>query len=101
MSEDFQFKAERKRIDTLPLIDSEKPTDSLIFQYALPKTEARRPHPDVRGWTPVLTSGRHGLQEDFVDWVRSMRLSRGEYPVDYTPPTLKSPDRPAVGGPDR
>ena len=91
----------RSRIDTLPLIDSEKPTDSLIFQYALPKTEARRPHPDVRGWTPVLTSGRHGLQEDFVDWVRSMRLSRGEYPVDYTPPTLKSPDRPAVGGPDR
>jgi hypothetical protein len=91
----------RTRIDTLPLIDPEKPTDSLIFQYALPKTEARRPHPDVRGWSPVLTSGRRGLQEDFVDWIRSMRLPRGDYPIDYTPPALKSPDRPAETGPDR
>ncbi len=91
----------RSRIDTLPLVDSEKPTDSLIFQYALPKTEARRPHPDVRGWSPVLTTGRRGLQEDFVDWVRSMRLPRGEYPIDYTPPALKSPDRPDASGEDR
>ncbi|MFZ4750658.1 MAG: hypothetical protein ACOYMM_09135 [Phycisphaerales bacterium] len=91
----------RSRIDTLPLIDPEKPTDSLIFQYALPKTEARRPHPDVRGWSPVLTSGRRGLQEDFVDWIRSMRLPRGDYPIEYTPPALQSPDRPAETGPDR
>ena len=91
----------RTRIDTLPLIDPEKPTDSLIFQYALPKTEARRPHPDVRGWSPVLTSGRRGLAEDFVDWVRSMRMPRGEYPVEYTPPALKSPDRTIPNGPDR
>jgi hypothetical protein len=91
----------RTRIDTLPLIDPEKPTDSLIFQFALPKTEARRPHPDVRGWSPVLTSGRRGLQEDFVDWLRSMRMPRGDYPVEYTPPSLKSADRPVQSGPDR
>lgn len=91
----------RTRFDTLPLIDPEKPTDSLIYQYALPKTEARRPHPDVRGWSPVLTSGRRGLQEDFVDWVRSMRMPRGDYPVEYTPPSLKSADRPVQSGPDR
>ena len=91
----------RTRIDTLPLIDPEKPTDSLLFQYALPKTEARRPHPDVRGWTPMLSSGKRGLQEDFIDWVRSMRLPRGDYPIEFTPPALKVPDRPAPGGPDR
>jgi hypothetical protein len=91
----------RTRIDTLPLVDPEKPTDSLIFQFALPKTEARRPHPDVRGWSPVLTSGRRGLQEDFVDWLRSMRMPRGDYPVEYTPPSLKSADRPVQSGPDR
>ena len=92
---------QRTRLDTLPLIDPEKPTDSLIFQYALPKTEARRPHPDVRGWSPVLSNSRKNLQEKFVDWVRAMRMPRGDYPVEYTPPALRSPDRPATTGPDR
>jgi hypothetical protein len=91
----------RTRLDTLPLIDPEKPTDSLIYQYALPKTEARRPHPDVKGWSPALTRSRRSLAEDFVDWIRSMRMPRGEYPIEYTPPSLKSPDRVAPSGPDR
>jgi hypothetical protein len=92
----------RTTLDGLPLIDFEKPTDSLLFQYALPKTEARRPHPDVRGWSPVFTPGRRGLQEDFVDWVRSMKIQRGEYPgIEYTPPGLKRPERQAPSGPDR
>lgn len=92
----------RTTLDGVPLVDFEKPTDSLIFQYALPKTEARRPHPDVRGWSPVFTPGRRGLQEDFVDWVRSMKIQRGEYPnIEYTPPGLKRPERQAPGGPDR
>ena len=90
----------RTKIDTLPLVDFEKPTDSLLFQYALPVTEARRPHPDVKGWDPVLTSSRKGLQEDFVSWVRSMRVRNGDYPVDYTPPAMKKAE-PAVGGSDR
>jgi hypothetical protein len=92
---------QRTRLDTLPLIDAEKPTDSLIFQYALPKTEARRPHPEVRGWAPVLSNSRKNLQEKFVDWVRAMRMPRGDYPIEYTPPALRSPDRPAPTGPDR
>lgn len=91
----------RTKIDTLPLIDFDKPTDSLIFQYALPTTEARRPHPDVKGWSPALTSSRKGLQEDFVRWVRSMRVRNGDYPVDYTPPGMRQPEAPAGTGPDR
>lgn len=92
----------RTTLDGVPLVDFEKPTDSLLFQYALPKTEARRPHPDVRGWSPVFTPGRRGLQEDFVDWVRSMKIQAGEYPnIEYTPPGLKRPERQAPSGPDR
>jgi hypothetical protein len=30
-----------------------------------------------------------------------MRMPRGDYPVEYTPPALRSPDRPATTGPDR
>ncbi len=91
----------RTTLDGLPLIDFEKPTDSLIYQYALPTTEARRPHPDVRGWEPVFMPLRRGLQEDFVKWVRGMRVRAGEYPIEYTPPAMKSPDAVDHSGPDR
>ena len=92
----------RTTLDTLPVIDFEKPTDSLLFQYALPKTEARRPHPDVKGWEPVFTKSRGELKGDFVDWVRSMRVPRGEYPsIEFEPPGLKRPATPIPGGPDR
>jgi hypothetical protein len=91
----------RSRFDTLPLVDAERPTDSLLFQYALPKTEARRPHPEVRGWTPALTKGKLALQEDFIDWIRSMRLPKGDYPVEFEPPGLKLRQQPVQGGPDR
>ncbi|MFM7260970.1 MAG: hypothetical protein ACKO3W_10245 [bacterium] len=91
----------RTKIDTLPLVDFDKPTDSLLFQYALPATEARRPHPEVKGWSAALTSSRKGLQEDFVRWVRSMRVRNGDYPVDYTPPGMRQSEAPASAGPDR
>ena len=91
----------RSRFDTLPLVDPEKPTDSLLFQYALPKTEARRPHPDVRGWSPALTNGRKNLQEDFVDWIRLMRLPRGDYPIEFEPPGLRLREQQVPSGPDR
>ena len=91
----------RTSLDSLPLIDFENPTDSLIYQYALPTTEARRGHPEVRGWEPVFTPLRRALQDDFVKWVRSMRVRAGEYPIEYTPPAMKSPDAANTSGPDR
>jgi hypothetical protein len=49
----------------------------------------------------VLTSGRRNLQEDFIDWIRSMRLPHGDYPIEYVPPGLRVRDTPAPTGPDR
>ncbi|MDI9403508.1 MAG: hypothetical protein QM516_06510, partial [Limnohabitans sp.] len=96
----------RTKIDTLPLVDFDKPTDSLLYQYALPATEARRAHPDVRGWSPALTSSRQGLREDFIRWVRSMKVRDGDYPVEFVPAAMRDPDLAnpgggAAGGPDR
>jgi len=91
----------RTRIDGLPLIDFEKPTDSLIYQYALPTSEARRPHPDVRGWSPVLNPSRRSLKDDFVRWVRSMRVKDGGYPIEYEPPAMRRSDPVTPAGPDR
>ena len=75
-----------------PLINYDQPNMSLIIQHGLPRTEARLPHPDVKGWRPVLGRGRQRLREAAVRWIQSMMQPRPEYPVDYEPPILPGPE---------
>ncbi|MBL9150800.1 MAG: hypothetical protein JNM94_19095 [Phycisphaerae bacterium] len=77
-----------------PLIDWEKPTDSLLIQYGLPRDVARYPHPDVKGWEPVFTRITKRLIDDFAAWCKAMYQPRPDYPVEYEPPQLVSPDEP-------
>lgn len=87
----------RSKLDH-PLVDFEDPDASLIIQHALPRDEARYPHPDVRGWKPVFTGSARSLRGETVQWMRSMYKPRPEYPVDYEPPRLEAIDRaPAAG----
>jgi hypothetical protein len=90
-----------------PLVDFERPLDSLVIQHALPRTEARFPHPDVPGWKPVFTNANQRLLADAVRWIESMYRPRPSYPVEYEPPVLEpeiglppSPTEPP-GGPTR
>ncbi len=78
-----------------PLIDWEKPRDSLILQFGLPRSEARYPHPDVKGWRPAFNPANRRLVDDFIRWVEMMYEPRPEYPVELTPPDLTAPDRPS------
>lgn len=78
-----------------PLVDFERPLDSLIIQHALPRTEARFPHPDVPGWKPVFTNANQRLLADSIRWIESMYQPRPTYPVEYEPPVLQ----PALGLP--
>ena len=90
---------ERTRLPDLPpLVDWERPLDSLIVQYGLPRTEARHKHPDVRGWKPVFTNANARLLDDFEEWVKGMYRPRPDYPVDFRPPELDSVDVPAPEG---
>lgn len=85
-------------IDGRRMIDYDDPTMSLLVQYALPRTQARTPHPDVRGWRPVLSTESPKLLEDTLSWIRAMFRPRPKYPVDYEPPKLEALDRRDVGG---
>jgi hypothetical protein len=76
-----------------PLIDWQRPRDSLVVQFALPRAEARYPHPDVKGWRAAFGASGKRLMEDFVRWVESMYQPRPEYPVELSPPDLSAPDR--------
>ena len=94
-----------------PLIDFDDPGNSLLIQYALPRNEARFPHPDVKGWSPAFTPSNQRLLRDSLRWIASMYRPRPNYPVDYeapviAPPALpdpdaKDPNEPADGRHDR
>ena len=79
-----------------PLVDFDRPADSLILQHALPRSEARFPHPDVPGWRPVFTNANQRLLADALRWIEQMHRPRPAYPVDYEPPEL--PGRPLAEG---
>jgi len=85
---------ERLEIDPdWPLINYEQPMDSLIIQYGLPRTEARKPHTDVRGWKPVFGRSNKRMLGETGKWIRSMLQPRPDYPIEYEPPKL-TPDIP-------
>ena len=91
------------KVDGKPMVNFEDPPNSLLIQYAMPRTTARYPHPDVKGWKPIFGNSTPQLMQDTLDWIRSMYQPRLEYPVKYIPPNLEAPDRatPGTGGPDR
>ena len=83
-----------------PLINYERPADSLLIQYALPRKEARFPHPDVKGFRPVFSRSNQRLLQATLDWINSMYQPRTRYPVKYDPPVLDSPDGDLSGNTD-
>lgn len=88
---------QRLELDPLwPLINYEDPMMSLIVQHGLPRTEARKPHPDVKGWKPVFGHGGTRMLEDTVRWIESMMAPRPQYPVQFDPrpPAERAPQQP-------
>jgi hypothetical protein len=80
---------ERLQLDPQwPLVNYEHPEDSLIIQYGQPRDLARKPHPLVPGWKPVLGPNVPKLREGAVEWINAMMKPRPEYPVVFDPPKL-------------
>ncbi len=79
---------DQMKLDGRALVDYEDPMMSLIIQAALPRHNARLPHPDVRGWRPMLTDGNRRVLDDTLRWIRSMHMPRPHYPVDFELPDV-------------
>ena len=87
---------ERLKLDPdWPLINFERPEDSLIIQYALPRDLARKPHPRVDGWKAAFSPANTRLKEEAIEWINSMMQPRPEYPVEFEPPVLDAARREA------
>jgi len=80
-----------------PLINYDRPADSLIIQYGLPRHLARKPHPDVAGWRPAFAGGQNRMREATIEWIESMLFPRPNYPVDLVPPPRPTPSEPSGG----
>ena len=83
-----------------PLIDWDNPGNSLIVQHALPRSEARFPHPDVPGWKPVFKPGNQRLLRDSLQWIEAMYRPRPGYPIEYEAPVIAVPELPEPLSPD-
>lgn len=84
-----------------PLVNYDRPEDSLIVQYALPRELARKPHPRVDGWKPAFNPTNARLKEDTIEWIAAMMQPRPSYPVEYEPPIMGRAGGPgAPVGPD-
>ncbi len=80
---------ERLELDPIwPLINYEKPTDSLIIQHGLPRELARRPHPPAKGWKPAFRRTTDRMVGETVQWIESMLTPRPDYPVQFEPPSI-------------
>lgn len=74
----------------LPLIDWERPEQSLLLQKALPRELSRNRHPAVMKdgkdvWKPALTGPEDRRAKGMLEWIRSAYRPRPDYTLDYTP----------------
>lgn len=70
-----------------PLINYERPEDSLVIQYGLSREDAtvRKPHPRVPGWKPAFSPINPRMKQDAIEWIRSMMQPRPDYPIEFDP----------------
>lgn len=73
------------------LIDYENPQMSLLIQHALPRSESRIPHPDVKGFKPAFPSGGGRMKNQTIEFIKKMYSPRPQYPVEFVPPTQQAP----------
>lgn len=71
-----------------PLIDRERPEDSLLLQFALPITKATYPHPTVAGMKPYFNAGTSDPSYRIThEWIsKELRKIRPDYHFEYKLP---------------
>jgi hypothetical protein len=83
-----------------PLVNYERPMDSLIIQHGLARSQAVKPHPPVSGWRPVFRRRTDRAVTSTIRWIESMMQPRIDYPVEFEPPQVGG-DPGAAGDPAR
>ncbi len=91
-----------KTADGRPMIDFDKPEESVLLGHAQSASGVGHPHPAVPGYTPAIEESRKSKLTDAIAWIRGMHRPRPSYPISYT---LKTPppcaERPPTASDER
>jgi hypothetical protein len=78
----------------IPFIDRDRPEESLLVQWSLPREDARFPAPEIAGWEPEYRGydDDDPRRDDMIEWVASLIAGNqnSEYGIDYLPPALQA-----------
>ncbi|QQE11727.1 hypothetical protein JD969_19965 [Planctomycetota bacterium] len=82
----------RLEIDGHPFINRTVPEESLLFQWGLPRKDAKYPAPEVENWKPYFKSPYDKRFKDAAKWAEGLFQSIPDtgYGIKYTPPGLKT-----------
>lgn len=88
----------------LSMIDRTTPGDSMLYQYALPRSRAKFKHPEVRNWNGIVANENDRFIRDLVDWIQNeLSPVKPSYGFDFSlaatsqPATRRSDEAPAGG----
>lgn len=84
------------RVDGVPIIDRDRPEESLLLQWGLPRAEAKFQAPDVPNWEPRFRSTEDERYKSVLAWIKSLVAANqnSNYGLQYTIPKHE----PATGG---
>jgi len=91
---------ERIKIGGKPLLNYDKPSESLLLQMGLPRNQTGTPHPLVDGWRPVFRDRADPLFQKAEGWMNGMYRPRPDYPVNYVLPKIGHRGEATDGGGD-
>ena len=68
------------------MIDRDKPQQSYLIQFGLPREEARTPHPEANGWEPRFRKADLPIQRRLIEWIEQLYSDPiPDYPIKYPP----------------
>jgi hypothetical protein len=76
------------------MINLNNPGDSYLLQYGQPNTmknaifQAKKPHPEVKGWAPKFLTLDNPLQKTIEEWIITLGTNRVDFGIDYVPPVV-------------
>jgi len=74
------------------LIDRDRPEESLLLQWGLPRESARYPAPELKGWRPFFTGVDDRNFENYVDVLGNLYKPKPSYGIQYAMPTVRVPE---------
>jgi len=81
----------------MPMIDRDRPEESLLLQWALPRDQALYPAPQIPGWRPFFNGTDDRLFRQYVSVIDKLYQPKPDYGIDYAVPDVRLP-QPARAG---